>query len=107
MKDQRYPEAEERFREAYARYASLAAKDTSNTELRSHMARASRKAGDACRAMAGRSNAPGERARWRASAAEWYSRSLALYRALAGAGSLAGAEAGAADEVASLLAAVR
>jgi serine/threonine protein kinase len=107
MKDQRYPEAEARFRDAYGRYANLAAKDTSNTELRAHMARASRKAGDACRAMAGRSNPLGERARWRASAAEWYSRSLELYRALAAGGSLAGAEAGAADEVSSLLASVR
>jgi non-specific serine/threonine protein kinase/serine/threonine-protein kinase len=107
MKGRRYPEAEARFRDAYQSYARLAGKDATNAAVRAHMARTSRDAGDACRAMATRSGAKGERALWRSKAVDWYLKSLDLYRSLAAAGSLAGPEAGAPDEVSSRLASVR
>ena len=107
MKGRRYPEAEDRFRDAYQSYSRLAAKDSSNAALRGQMARTSRDAGDACRAMAERSGAAGERALWRSRAADWYSKSLALYRSLSSAGALSGSEAGAPEQVSSLLASVR
>jgi hypothetical protein len=71
------------------------------------MARASRNAGDACGAMAARSGPPGEAARWRSRAADWYARSLDLYRSLAAAGSLPAAEVATVDEVAKRLTSVR
>ncbi|HET9250885.1 MAG TPA: protein kinase [Candidatus Eisenbacteria bacterium] len=103
----RHREAEERFRDAYRRFSDLAERDASNTELRAQMARASRKAGEACAAMAARSGASEVTVAWRSKAADWYSKSLDLYRSLAAGGSLAGAEAGAPDEVSKELAALR
>ena len=102
LRARRYQEAEERFRDAYRRFSELAANDAGNMELRAQMARASRRAGDACSAMA--TPGSGAKAVWRAKAVEWYSKSLNLYRSLASSGSLAAAESGAADEVSRLLA---
>jgi len=95
MKGRRYREAGDRFDEAYRRSGMLAARDTSNADARTLMARSSRQAGEACRAMAAGAGAPGERSRWRAKAMGWYRRSLDLYRALEGAGALAGEDLGA------------
>jgi len=107
VRGHRYPEAEERYRDAYDRFSKLAAKDTSNVALRSQTARISRDAGDACRAMAARTGSPAEKTRWRSRAAEWYSKSLALYRSLAASGALNGPESGAPTEVSSLLASMQ
>lgn len=90
MKGSRYRDAGDRFREAYRRSGDLASKDTSNAEARTLMARSSRQAGEACRALAARAGGAGERARWRSKAVDWYRTSLGLYRALGSAGALAG-----------------
>jgi tetratricopeptide (TPR) repeat protein len=104
MRGHRYREAEDRFADAYRRYTSLAAKDTSNTELCAQAARSSRNAGDACLAM---SQASGDRSLWRSRAAEWYARSATLYRTLTTSGALQGAELAAVDQVSKLLDSVR
>ena len=107
VKGHRYREAKSKFEDAFHRFSSLAANDRGNAELRAQMARASRRAGDCCRALAARSRVSSQTSRWRAQAADWYSRSLGLYRSLSAERSLAAVEAGAADEVAKLLASVR
>jgi len=90
MKGNRYQDAGARFREAYRRSGDLVSKDTSNAEARTLMARSSRQAGEACRALATRAGVAGERAKWRSKAVDWYRTSLGLYRALGSAGALAG-----------------
>jgi serine/threonine protein kinase/tetratricopeptide (TPR) repeat protein len=102
MKGRRYPEAEGRFGDAYARYARLAAHDTSNAETRTFMARISRQAGEACRAMVSRSGS--ERSRWRSKARDWFEKSLVLYQQLGSANALTGPDIGAAAEVTNRLA---
>ncbi len=106
-KGRRHREAAERFEDAFRRFSSLAARDSGNVGLRVGMARSSREAGDSCRMLAERARTAEERSRWRSQAAGWYSRSLDLYRSLSAAGTLAAAEAGAAEVVSRLLAEVR
>jgi len=107
MKGHRYREAEAQFGDAYQRYGRLAAHDSSNAETRTFMARSGRQAGEACLALASRSGAAGERARWRASALEWFEKSLGLYRGLANAGALTGDDVGAQADVTRKLEALR
>jgi non-specific serine/threonine protein kinase/serine/threonine-protein kinase len=107
MKGRRYREAVDRFGQSYERYARLAAHDTSNAETRTFMARASRRAGEACRALASRSGAREARARWRTKAVDWYGKSLTLYRALGRAGALAGEDAAAPVDVSAVLASLQ
>jgi eukaryotic-like serine/threonine-protein kinase len=104
VKGNRYREAEERFGEAYQRFSRLASNDTANVDAKAQMARASRNAGDACRAIA--SGSVVDRRRWRLKAVDWYQKSLRIYRALGDAGALAGGEAGAPAEVSRDLAAI-
>ena len=107
MKGRRYRQAEDQFSDAFQRFARLAAHDKSNAETRTFMARVSRKAGDACRMVALQSTAPEERIRWRSKALDWYGKSVDLYRALGGAGALAGDDLGAEAEVSRQMASLR
>jgi hypothetical protein len=69
------------------------------------MAKASRKAGEACRLLA--STGSRERPEWRLRAVDWYAKSLDLYRMLGGAGALADDERAAPAEVSRELEALR
>lgn len=99
MTGHRYREAEARFGEAFRRYSGLGARDTANVEARSFMARASRRAGEACRRMATGSKLSAETVRWRSKALDWYAKSLSLYQRLGDKGVLAGGEVGAPAQV--------
>ena len=107
MKGRRYREAEAQFGDAFQRYGRLAAHDSSNAETRTFMARSGRQAGEACLALASRSSGAGEQARWRASALDWFEKSLGLYRGLANAGALTGDDVGAQADVIRKLEALR
>jgi len=105
MKGRRYRGAEERFGEAFRRYRLLAANDTANVDVRASMARASRRAGEACRLLAATLTS-GARLPWRSKALEWYSRSLGLYQGLSRSGALMGGDVGAAAELSREMAAL-
>ena len=105
MKGRRNREAEERFGEAFRRYGGLAARDSGNVEMRARMAKASRKAGEACRLLA--STGSRERLGWRSRALDWYAKSLGLYRTLGDAGALGDEERAAPAEVSRELEALR
>ena len=107
MKGHRYREAEAQFGDAYQRYGRLAVHDSSNAETRTFMARSGRQAGEACLALTSRSGAAGERARWRASALDWFEKSLGLYRGHASAAALTGDDVGAQADVSRKVEALR
>ena len=107
VKGRRYREAEQNFSEAFHRYEGLAARDTANVEIRAFMARSSRKAGEACRALAGKARTIGEGSPWRSKAHDWYSKSLTLYQTLHGNGVLLENESNAAADLSRELASLR
>ena len=107
MKGHRYKPAVQRFGEAFRRLTTLAAVDTSNAETRGYVARVGRAAGEACEALANHAASTTERARWRAQALDWYTRSLGAYRVLDARGALAAGEATAPDQLATRVAALR
>jgi serine/threonine protein kinase/tetratricopeptide (TPR) repeat protein len=101
----RFAEAEREYAEAHGRFSRLASIDTSNVDVRVMMARAGRRAGEACAELV-RSGARGEAAAARHRGVGWFTKSLALYRDLAGRHALIGEEESAPAEVAGALAAL-
>ncbi|HET7225408.1 MAG TPA: serine/threonine-protein kinase [Candidatus Eisenbacteria bacterium] len=107
MKGRRFPEAERRFRAAYEGFAKMAAADTGNSENRVYMARSSRGVGEASRELSRQAGSAAERARWRAQALAWFTRSLELYRGLVRAGALNGEDTRAPNELGLVIAKLR
>ena len=106
MTGRRYQAAERRFAESYELFRHIAAADTANTESRIFMARSSRRAGEACRALSRRALSEPERSGWRSRALTWLEKSREHYRALARQGRLNGEETTAPGEVDQLIAAL-
>jgi len=107
LNGQRLQAARDRFREAAARYARLAAADSANMEHALNVARSYRRTGEACIALAEVTNSTSERARWGNEATDWLDRSLTRFQAMLKAGMLQGADTTAPAEIRQQLAALR
>ncbi|MCC6652838.1 MAG: serine/threonine protein kinase [Candidatus Eisenbacteria bacterium] len=103
----RHADARAEFVEAGARYARLAEADSANVSHRLMVARSHQRAGDACALLARSAPSAGERARWRAEGADWLTRSLTRYEALARTGALEGEDAAAPETIRRQLAALQ